>query len=492
MKQLDISPKKLSITQSLICLFLSILLALCSFLPIVSYDAGGDKANDEMNALFDRIRDSKKTHVRIASDFEFDIPEEVAFSFETAVRADVLLVKSVKFGIDINKLAGDDREFSPEKEKKARVLTDKWLEALKDPEDQAAFYAVTSLLGQAFDVAELFGTREDDVTYNEEIPALVVSALYSLLLLIMLLVAIWMTHILPIVSVAGAIFCIKNAIQYRTCLYQISGRTYAKVQKRLLDAIGLPVSLSLFAGVSMGLGAILIILIGIINIFIAAALARGRNYEGDYFKYVNITQICSLGASVGGLLCYCMLADLGFVREFCAALGEFLDEFFLRTAIIGNLIDGYIPNFAFLIDVALVLIFVFAGVLRIIDLSTRTCSITALKCRAELAPKTLIVGGSTIFAASLMPFVLTFLKDGILHDLDVGTQEVIRDSAETIYTMSTDVRIKLIFILIGAALIIAAGIVMKVLRKKYCPSIADLDAARMFDDTNISKDRLHC
>ncbi len=45
---------------------------------------------------------------------------------------------------------------------------------------------------------------------------------------------------------------------------------------------------------------------------------------------------------------------------------------------------------------------------------------------------------------------------------------------------------ELIVIAVGAALIIASGAVMRVLRNKYCPDIA---AARVFDDAEISKFR---
>lgn len=493
MKHFDISPKKLSIMQSLVCLVLSILLAVCSLLPIVSFDADGEKASDEMNELFDRVRVGEKYPERLDTNFKFDIPDKIDLTLETAIRADVLLVKTIAFRGDLLKIVGDEREITPEQKKEARELTDKWLGELEDPKDQAAFYVLASLFGQMFDVTSIIGLGESDVFGfdTDNIFSLIFDLLYDLLLLVMIVGVLFYSHFLPILSVTCALFCIKNAIQYRTCLYQISGRTYGKLQKRLLDTIGIAIIVAPLDGASMGIGTILVILIGIVNIFAAAALTRGIGFAGELKKYVDITQICSLCASVGGLLCYFMLADLGFFREFYAALDEFLVEFFIRTEIIGDLIDGYIPNLMFFIDVALALVFVFAGALRIVDISTRVCSITALKCRAESAPKTLIVGGATILVASFAPFVLTFLKNGILHDVDVGTKEVIRDSAETIYHMSSDVRIKLIFILIGAAIILASGIVMKILRNKHCPNITDLDAARVFDDTEISKDRLH-
>lgn len=465
MKAKYLSPKKISTIQAITSFILAILIGVFSFLPIISIKVGEKEDIADLNALFSEIG------------VDIEIPEKVNYNLGTTLRGDIIFIKTMNYLLKTGSLK-ENGKVLPEKTEEFNKLTKDYISSFEDPADREAFFAFIMLLGKAIDIGNLFGAGNIS-TSSDDSSGFGLNLVLIIVRIVFLILICAFMHIFLINGIILLVSAIIKFIVNRRKLDSVADELYNNIQKRLIFVLILPLLLAMFDGISLGVGFVAVMLFCLANILVAGVLTRFRRYDAAGLRYINIYQACTICATVGTLICFFTVIDLGFFREFCEAFEKYASKVILMHAADTK----FHPNMAFLIDGLLALLFVAAGAARIADSAPRIWSMIALKGKNEDASKSLISKGVVLLVTTLCAFALKFTKTAYEYSYDFDEKKYVKCSPETLYDMSDDVMGKLILIFVGALIIIASGIAMKKLHEKMCPEIGGLAAIKGVTET---------
>lgn len=540
MKQLNISKKTLSYLRAITGFVLVLLIVLFSFAPIVSVNVDNEPVNEAIDVLLGQLIDSD---IVDADDLDLHIPENVDISLFTAIRGDILLVKTISLVISAYKVSSSS--VTVEEQKRVEEKLEDFLEMLKNPRNQEAFIALSLFFAQsasADDAADdiVSNPKDDDINddkvntdptegiiddYDGSDETLSDEELNFL------------------IGMLGS-----GAYGYQGDLdddYDWMGDSSDDEVKED-DKESSSTSSIVFTVIRVG---VLIAILILIHILAIAALISGitstilliSNYRsleriGDkFFNTANnlfVLVICipvllslfaniSMGWGLVGIIAIGIIniifaavltrlsayapydfKYLNILQICCLAASIGMAIIYFNTIDLGftrsfiNSLESYLIELDYETTMIKMveryftpsysfiadIVIAFISTIMIISIgriAPMIWRLVALKGRAEKASSELISCGTTTIFGFLLPFVLTFLKNKKHYDL--ALDGIHEEATEAIYTMPYDVKSKLFAMIFGAIIVLASGIVLSILFRKLCPEMTTEKAAILLE-----------
>lgn len=480
MKQLNLPKRQVALVQVLVSLLLIILTLIMSLTPILTIDLSD---NEFINAVEDSMGAISEN---VDGVDEIEIPDKIDITMPKLLKADMILVKLIKVMINSAK---ETNTLSTSELEKIEKEQDALQEMIESKEGKEALVSLVAALGQVIDFSELGEEKTEEE--KEEKSSLGDTIMLLIRVIALLFILIFITIIPVIVGIAALVNLIrvlKNLKSPQNVCSKVSGVTITYLSFVVLFAI----VLTLFDGMEFGSGLSAILVFSLINIVVNVAATRLRSYESADFRFVNVTQGTALLGGIGAIIFLVNLLKINVLNGFFGAFGSYLEEVSNETDVINLEITAYnmladenISSFkastSYIID--LVIIAVFA----IMALSIAMSAISVCVARIGLATSDskkresgYVSVGIGAIITSILPFALGMLKSAKHFELEdiVDGRAIINETVDgAIYNISSETKSAAIAMLIGAILILAAGIIDSILKKKLCPEITEERAA---------------
>ncbi len=426
-------PQKLAKTiQIWVCVLLTVVALIMSFMPIIKLGTNADSINEMMN------------DIGIDAD-DADIPEEVDISAVGLVKSGILV-------FDIISLATDNTDGDEKLEA---------LEAKLESED-GKNTVITALA-----IATTVGAGAEDEDKESDSGAL--DIIFNVLIVLMAIFGVLgMTIALPIVILVKTI---RTLIAALTNL-KTPGDAVAKVGGLLLTSFTLILTLMVFQtlipGMSYGAGLIGIFVVTIIAAVLNTAASRLHTYNKAEFMYLNVAQGVSLVGIVGFLMFFFNMIKS---NVFGAFLGGSYVKYLVKVGdamVLAEKLGQDIEiNNAYAMDGALIVV---TWALLLATISYFVASIARLSCTQKKSDCR-IVGAIIALITAIIPTYLVDAKHGYL--------DVTSTAAEGDYSflvLNNTEKSALSMVLVGAIIMVVAEIALIVLKKVLCK---DLTKAQM-------------
>lgn len=481
MKQLNLPTKPLNTARTWTCLALTLLMLIFSICPIISVDLKNNKISQGLQKAIDGYNESAVTKI------DFQIPESVSVTMPKLVRVDIFLIRSIIAGIKSAK--------NPENEEQE---LGKVRELLNDPKYQEAFLMVIATSVDVIDFDKMFNKNDTGSTgsntdsgENAEAPATSEksegSVVGSIIMIVVrsfaLLSLAAMITFMPIILFFNLLFGLISALKNRDYPENVAAKIGVKSTRGIDLAIFTALMLTLFSGLKFGYGLKWMLICSVTGAVINLVSTRLRSYEASDFRFVNIIQSTGVFALIIGLVYFSGALKLGVFSGFFEAFGSYMEKLTINVKAVNEAISIFNSategakiakvedNYMWLIDTVIMLFFAMLVVggcaALIISATNRLCLTQRRKDRG------LIYNGIACTITAALPFVVTYLKNAKEYDLEItGDTAKVVITSSPIYQLSDSSKSALILMLVCGILTLATGIVINVLKHKFCPEMS--------------------
>lgn len=513
MKQLNLPTKPLNTARVWVSLALAAVILVLSFCPIISVDLKDNKVSEGLQKAIDGLNESNKGELNI------EIPESVSVTMPKLVRVDIFIARSV--GILLKSLK--NQETSEEDLEKIR-------EMLKDPKYQEAFVMVVAMTVDIIDFDKIFDdttgsssgeisnttttvtgdgseseTGGENETGNEAESGsetgkvnenggstsdeakksgnAVGTIIMIVVRVIVLLIILSMITFLPIVVCVKVIVGLISALSNLSYPEKVSAKIGAIPMTGLDFSISIALLLTLFSGLKFGYGLKWIFVCSIVGAVINLVATRLRSYEAKDFCFVNIIQSSCTFALIAGVVYTLSTLKVGVIKGFFDAFGSYMEKLTVNVTAVNSAIKGFNEitdgkkvaeigfGFDWLIDAGIIMLFAVFAVCScaalILGATNRLCLTQKKNDRG------LIYNGIVAAITAALPFVADYLQNAKEYDLEItgDTANVITTSSH-IYQLPDSSKSALIAMIVCGILVMAVGIVINVLKRKFCPEMS--------------------
>ncbi len=465
MKQFSLPRKYTVTTQILVSVVLIILAAILAFTPILSIDLTDNKVAKEIETLVEDLNEQVG-----ANDVKLEFPDKIGVSMPKLISSVNVFSKVIGVISDTAEKASSGTDASELDKAEAELK-----KILNSKEGQETVIMAMGLIMGAIDTD---GIGEDETaTVKDSTIGLVVNSILSFGILFYLLgfVVIW-----PIILIIMAIVTLIKALKALKDGDNVAPRFGAG----LIGAFGLIVTLSLLLtfvpSVTLGAGAIAILVLCIISTVVNIAISRLRLYNELDFKYVNLVQGTGLIKLIGFIVFFANVLKTGFLHSFISSMSDYLGKALEQVSNINKSIetankfsstkmDYLTMEFGYVIDLILMLV---AATLALGVCTSLVKSVAAqlgLVAKKKVAKPASLSNGIIALIVCIIPVVVSKLENKIFYKMKIGSKiEITQENAGSIFVMSDSGKSALVGMFIGAALILAAGIVFIVTKKIFC------------------------
>jgi len=434
--------------QGLLCFVLIIASFALSFLPIFSINFTEAAV---VNEIIEMINES--TDAEITAD---KIPEKVDVSFMKLVDVGKLGKKVATIIANANSDRSEDGDEAAMKD---------LYDTLFDENGEIRESVLQSFLV----IAGLYRIVLKDGILGEDFSF---SAFGRLIRTIVVIFAVFylvfFTLFLPLVFLFKALLSIIPAIQ---CIANPNDKT-SKIAKRLVAAVTMVPTIMMFQAIlpsiSLGNGTLLLWAAALAGVLVSLLASRLRDYADDDLRYANVVQGMSV-FSVAGIMIYFLNGVKGGVFD-SFMMGAWSDYTVLAAAASDS--GEKIPT-TYLIDgvlIVLALIFFMSSV-KLFGKLVRRLSLTANN-------KLVGSGDSHIFGSVTMILSIVFIfyvKSAKHNDLTEEPTSFLNLTAQQTNALT--------FALVGAIIVFASEIVLKILKKKFCGDMTREDQSAVLTGT---------
>ncbi|MBQ9805329.1 MAG: hypothetical protein IJW49_02310 [Clostridia bacterium] len=408
-----------------------------SFLPIVKLDIAGDNA-DEVNSL---MKEMDITDV--------DVPENVEISA-------VKLIKSVILMIDIVTMPDmEDDSLDAEKEREAL------LEKIKGEEGRDTLMTAMAL------VASAGGALMDDD--NGEASGGFFSLFFEvIIILICLFGVLGMIIVLPLSMLWKVIKSMYAAFTNLKMPEQAVSKMGDSLTGFLVLILTLMAFQSMLPGMTYASGAMGILIIAIASAVINMIISRLRRYEKGAFIYLNVVQ----GISVVGVVGFCIFFfNMLKANIFTSFINGTYGSYLAGVAGLELISKGEIEiSHAYMIDGILVLMLWGLLLATISYLSSCT---SRFACVMKKGGDCLLGGAIIATIIALIPHYLLSAEHNYSDPTDTSS------AAESFLHLDAMELEALDMVLVGAIIMLAAEIVLLILKKTACKGVSEEEMANV-------------
>ncbi len=456
--QLNVPRKYTALGQVWLSILLIVLAAIFAFTPIISMDmtqndllSGLDSALDEFGGEIPGLQD-------------LEIPDEIGVTSGKVITSVSIFANLISVAMT------DDADAAQEK---ADALQAK----LESKDGQESMLMMLALVTQLIDFDEIEGNSGDDAGMIVTIIEMIMKI--AIVFYLIIYITIW-PFIVAIIALINLIRGLKNI----NTPEKVNGKVASCLIGPFAFAITLLFLLTFLPGFGWGSGLRAIFVLAIISIVANFVVSRLRAYNELDFKYATLVQGTALVQGIGFIVFFSNLVSVNFLHDFFKGIASYFKALSLNMTAVNAQIDLYnkfndanvaefTGGFWYLIDILLIMIFFFAA------LSIATTCIRAIIMHFTLAgnkkstPNSAMSAGITALFVWLLPFVLTKLQSGKVYLFDSEAGEVVVDSATSLLILTEEGEGALTGMLVGAIIILAAGIVCKVLKGIFCEGITE-------------------
>lgn len=485
MKQLNLPTKPLNTARIWICLALTLLMLIFSICPIISVNLKDNKISQSLQNAMDRLNEDAITKI------DFQIPESVSVTMPKLVRVDIFVTRTIAVFIKTAK----NPELEEEEFAKLREL-------LKDPKYQEAFLMVIATSVDIIDFDKISNNETDvsagsntdsdtDSGENSEAPATneksegstIGTIIMIVVRVIVLLSLAVMITAMPIILFFNLLFGLISALRNLDYPEKVASKIGAKLMKGIDAAIFTALMLTLFRGLEFGYGLKWIFACSVVGAVINLVSTRLRSYEASDFRFVNIIQGSCVFTLIFGVVFFSNVLKIGVFSGFFEALGSYMEKLELNVKVVNNAIslfnsvtegakvDQLKADYMWLIDIFIMLFFVtfvISGCAALIIGSANKLCLTQRK-----KDRGLIFNGIICTITAALPFVVSNLKNAKEYDLEItGDTAKVVITSSPIYQLPDSSKNALIVMLVCGILTFATGIVINVLKRKFCPEMS--------------------
>ena len=503
MKQLNLPTKPINAARVWVSLALAVVILVLSICPIISVDLKDNKVSEGLQKAIDGLNESNKGELNI------EVPESVSVTMPKLVRVDIFIARSI--GTLFKSLK--NQEANEEDLEKLR-------EMLKDPKYQEAFAMVVAMTVDIIDFDKIFddttgsssgtltdtttnvtGSGDESETGNESETGKVNenggsaadeaksegSAVGTIIMIvvrvIVLLIILSMITFLPIVVCVKVIIGLISALSNLDYPEKVSAKIGAIPMVGLDFAICIALMLTLFSGLGFGYGLKWIFVCSIVGAVINLVATRLRSYEAKDFCFVNIIQSSCTFALIAGVVYTLSTLKVGVIKGFFDAFGSYMEKLTVNVTAVNSAIKGFNEitdgkkiaevgiGYDWLIDAGIIMLFAVFAVCScaalILGATNRLCLTQKKNDRG------LIYNGIVAAITAALPFVADYLQNAKEYDFEItgDTANVITTSSH-IYQLPDSSKSALIAMIVCGILVMAVGIVINVLKRKFCPEMS--------------------
>ena len=503
MKQLNLPTKPINAARVWVSLALAVVILVLSICPIISVDLKDNKVSEGLQKAIDGLNESNKGELNI------EVPESVSVTMPKLVRVDIFIARSI--GTLFKSLK--NQEANEEDLEKLR-------EMLKDPKYQEAFAMVVAMTVDIIDFDKIFddttgsssgtltdtttnvtGSGDESETGNESETGKVNenggsaadeaksegSAVGTIIMIvvrvIVLLIILSMITFLPIVVCVKVIIGLISALSNLDYPEKVSAKIGAIPMVGLDFAIMIALMLTLFSGLEFGYGLKWIFVCSIVGAVVNLVATRLRSYEAKDFCFVNIIQSSCSFALIAGVAYTLSTLKVGVIKGFFDAFGSYMEKLTVNVTAVNSAIKGFNEitdgkkiaevgiGYDWLIDAGIIMLFAVFAVCScaalILGATNRLCLTQKKNDRG------LIYNGIVAAITAALPFVADYLQNAKEYDLEItgDTANVITTSSH-IYQLPDSSKSALIAMIVCGILVMAVGIVINVLKRKFCPEMS--------------------
>ena len=469
MKQLNLPRKQISLVQALVSLALIVLTLIFSFTSILTINLSDSTLRQNVQTSLDSMSKDVEGFDSIK------IPEKLDVTMPKLIKADVLMFKIIK--VSINTAKEMTSTVSQQEQDKINQAKEDLKKAIEDPEGQEAILTVFAALGQAVD----FSNNEDEKSESGvgEIIMMVIQFIAMFYILIFITV-------FPIAVGITAIICLIRVLTHLANPEEVSGKVAGKMISYLSTAVTFALALTLFNGMEFGTGLTLIMVLALVSVVLNVVATRLRSYAPRDFRYVNVAQGTAAVAGVGAIVFFVNLLNVNVLRSFFNAFGDYMEKLSNQTTDINNTIKAYnmfsnetVAEFSastgYVADLLIIAVF---GIMALAITGSLIVS-----CAAQLGltvgkkgqRANFVSSGISAIICTILPFIVSMLKNQKYYTVNTDSGKLIinEEAAGAIYSIPSETKSALIGMLIGAILVLAAGIATSVLKKKYCSDLPE-------------------
>ena len=485
-----------------------------SICPIISVDLKDNKVREGLQTAIDRLNESNKGELNI------EVPESVSVTMPKLVRVDIFIVRSIG---TLLKSLKNNKEIGEEDLEKIR-------EMLKDPKYQEAFVMMVAMTVDIVDFDKIFDNKTgsgsgeisdttatvtgsesetggENETGNEAESgseaetgkenenggsasdeaksggSTVGTIIMIVIRVLVLLTILSMITILPIVVCVKVIIGLISALSNLDYPEKVSAKIGAIPMTGLDFAICIALMLTLFSGLGFGYGLKWIFVCSIVGAVVNLVATRLRSYEEKDFCFVNIIQSSCSFALIAGVAYTLSTLKVGVIKGFFDAFGSYRQKPTVNVTAFNPPINGFNEitdgkkiaevgiGYDWLIDAGIIMLFAVFAVCScaalILGATNRLCLTQKKNDRG------LIYNGIVSAITAALPFVADYLQNAKEYDLEItgDTANVITTSSH-IYQLPDSSKSALIAMIVCGILVMAVGIVINVLKRKFCPEMS--------------------
>lgn len=471
MKQLNLPRKQIALVQALVSLALLVLTLVFSFTSIMSIDLSDSDFRKSVQASLD----SMSKDVEGLDSIEF--PEKLDVSMPKLIKADILMFKIIKVSINAAKEATST--LSKQDQEKIDQAKEDLQKAMEDPKGQEAILTVFAALGQAVDLSG--NENEKSESGAGEIIMNVIRVIAMCYILIFITV-------FPIVVAITTLITLIKVLSHLGNPEEVSGKTAGKVISYLATVVTFALALTLFNGMGFGTGLTMIMVLALLSVLVNVVASRLRSYSDRDFRYINVAQGTAAVAGVGAIVFFVNLLNVNVLRTFFNSFGDYMEKLGKQVESINASIDMYnqfvpasqrVSNFSasagWVADLLIIAVFGITALAMTGSLIVSCAAQLGLTVSKKTQKGTFIFSGVSAIICTALPFIVSMLKNQKYYSMDMsGSKIVINEEIEgAIYSIPAETKSALIGMLIGAIIILAAGIASSVLKKKFCADLPE-------------------
>lgn len=514
MKQLNLPTKPINAARVWVSLALAVVILVLSICPIISVDLKDNKVSEGLQKAIDGLNESNKGELNI------EVPESVSVTMPKLVRVDIFIARSIG---TLLKSLKNNKETGEEDLEKIR-------EMLKDPKYQEAFVMVVAMTVDIVDFDKIFDNKTgsgsgeisnttttvtgdgsesetggENETGNEAESgsetgkvnenggsaadeaksegSAVGTIIMIVVRVIVLLIILSMIMFLPIVVCVKVIIGLISALSNLDYPEKVSAKIGAIPMTGLDFAICIALMLTLFSGLGFGYGLKWIFVCSIVGSVINLVATRLRSYEAKDFCFVNIIQSSCTFALIAGVVYTLSTLKVGVIKGFFDAFGSYMEKLTVNVTAVNSAIKGFNEitdgkkiaevgiGYDWLIDAGIIMLFAVFAVCScaalILGATNRLCLTQKKNDRG------LIYNGIVAAITAALPFVADYLQNAKEYDFEItgDTANVITTSSH-IYQLPDSSKSALIAMIVCGILVMAVGIVINVLKRKFCPEMS--------------------
>ena len=321
----------------------------------------------------------------------------------------------------------------------------------------------------------IVGLTDEDIDRAEKNADTVGSIVKMVLSFIILIYVVGFVTIWPFIMAIVALIALIKALIYIKRPEEYAGKAASKMTTPLTFTVTTFLLLTFFPGVTVSTNLVILLVLAILSVVANLVISRLRAYNGPDFKYATLVQGTALVEGIGFAAFFGGLLNTGFLQSMLDALCSYISKTSVTVSLFNREIDFYnryfgsnmdhtSMNFLFLIDLALVL----AAALIALSVTTKVIRNVATHLglvKSKTKPGSL---ATPIWAliACILPLAASFLQNELRYSMT--TNGVKTRVIGSLLNISNDSMTALIFMFIGAFILLAAAIAFRVIKPKLC------------------------